>query len=61
MANPKPFVKPDDSRTLADTSCELRKDLVRTADREAGLEMVDEFSARKMVRDIEALYEDLLA
>ena len=27
----------------------------------AGLEMVDEFSARKMVRDIEALYENLLA
>ena len=28
---------------------------------QAGLEMVDEFGARKIVRDIEALYEDLLA
>jgi glycosyltransferase involved in cell wall biosynthesis len=28
---------------------------------QAGLEMVDEFGARKMVRDIEALYEELLA
>ncbi|MGD2148951.1 MAG: glycosyltransferase family 4 protein, partial [Anaerolineae bacterium] len=27
----------------------------------AGLEMVDEFGARKMVRDIEALYQELLA
>ena len=28
---------------------------------QAGLEMVDQFSARKMVDDIEVLYEDLLA
>ena len=28
---------------------------------QAGLDRVDEFSARKMVRDIAALYEELLA
>jgi glycosyltransferase involved in cell wall biosynthesis len=53
---------PGDPHAFADALLRLLED-GQLADRmgSAGLEMVDEFSARKMVRDIEALYQELLA